>query len=166
LPMVGWRIYVTWRLFDDWGWTSLAPDPDGFMLPFAGFMELFRLVISGAHPSSEARAALAYPILLSLGLFVAAVAWIRLRHVFAAAAIAYGAMAVSLNYEKVWTHVPSGERATYELFLTLLVLAILTNREHPGIMRYVLLLFAALGIYTFMLSPEAALARSALLLIR
>ena len=75
-------------------------------------------------------------------------------------------VAVSLNYTKVWSHVPSGERGTFELFLgLLLILLVSEGRDRPA-RGLITGFFAALFAYTFIVSPEAAASRAALLLIR
>jgi len=62
--------------------------------------------------------------------------------------------------------VPSGERGTADLFLTLLVFALTAQQANPGLARMVLGLFVALAVYAALFSPEADMVRSALLLIR
>src|SRR5262249_18910327 len=53
------------------------------------------------------------------------------RDGLAAAILAYGCLAVSLNYPAIWVHVGSGERGTYELFLLLLIALVTTPRDLP-----------------------------------
>jgi hypothetical protein len=73
---------------------------------------------------------------------------------------------VSLNYGKIWSHLPSGERGTFELFICLL-LVLFTSGERPGWPRPALTgFFALLLVYTFFVAPDAGTSRAALLLIR
>ena len=82
------------------------------------------------------------------------------------AAVGYGAIAVSLNYEKVWCHLPSGERGVFELFVCL-VLLLLESAGRPLWIRQALTgLVILLFVYTFAIAPEASASRAALLLIR
>ena len=82
------------------------------------------------------------------------------------AAAVYAGMAVSLNYDKIWSHLPSGERGTFELFLCLLLL-LLESRTRPAWVRQTLTgFFVVLSAYTFFAAPDAATSRAALLLIR
>jgi hypothetical protein len=82
------------------------------------------------------------------------------------AAAVYAGIAVSLNYEKIWSHLPSGERGTFELFLCLL-LSLLASDGRPAWVRQTLTgLFVALAGYTLLIAPDAATSRAALLLVR
>jgi hypothetical protein len=166
LPMLVWRGYVAVRLFPDFGWQAAFPDPGDFTVPFAGFVGLYSAVAAGTQPAVEVAGALVYPLILSAGLGVALVGWWRTRSVLALTAVVYGLVAVSLNYTKIWVSVPSGERGTADLFLTLLVFALTAQQANPGLARMVLGLFVALAVYAALFSPEADMVRSALLLIR
>jgi hypothetical protein len=73
---------------------------------------------------------------------------------------------VSLNYTRVWSHVPSGERGTFELFLGLLLILLVADPRDGQARRSLTAFFAALAAYTFIVSPEAGASRAALLLIR
>jgi hypothetical protein len=164
-PLLVWRAYVAVRLFPDFGWQAAFPDPGDFTVPFAGFVALYSAVAAGTHPAVEVSGALVYPLVLSAGLGVALFAWWRTRSMLALIAVVYGLVAVSLNHTKIWVSVPSGERGTIELFLTLLVFAITTRETNPDTPRPVMRLFIALAVYSALFSPEAHLVRSALLLI-
>jgi hypothetical protein len=166
VPVVGWRLFVGVRLYRDWGWMGFLPSPGDFVPPFTGFAQLISAVLDNTHPQSEAEAAVLYPILLTVGSLVAVIALFRTRSALAGATCAYAAVAVSLNYDKIWMHVPSGERGTIELFLSLLLLAIIYYKDDSLLSRRILWLWPALAIYTFLVSPEAGVARAGLLLIR
>ena len=58
------------------------------------------------------------------------------------AATMYAVVAVSLNYGKIWSHLPSGERGTFELFLCLLLL-LLESGGRPAWVRRTLTGFFA-----------------------
>ena len=69
-----------------------------------------------------------FPLILTAALVLAvALLYTRPGPIETAAAV-YAAMAVSLNYDKIWSHLPSGERGTFELFLCLLLL-LLESRD-------------------------------------
>ena len=154
VPAAAWRLFVAWRLFPDWGWRGLVASPGDLGVPFAG---LVRLVGAGTY---------AFPLLLTAALALALYAlWWRVGPVEAAAAV-YAAVAVSLSYDKIWSHLPSGERGTFELFACLLLLLFGVSESGSGMRRGLLALFVGLFAYTFVAAPDAATSRAALLLIR
>ena len=82
------------------------------------------------------------------------------------AATIYALVAVSLNYDQIWSHLPSGERGTFELFVCLLLL-LLESKERPVWTRHTLTgFFVVVAAYTFFVAPDAGASRAALLLIR
>jgi hypothetical protein len=166
LPVTMWRFFVATRLFADFGAQAVVPNPGDFGLPFAGLMQLWREAIAGAQPSPEIAGGIVFPlILISALLLAAALASIR-RGPLEIAALIYAAVAISLNYGKIWSHLPSGERGTFELFVCLLLL-LLESRGRPAWVRPALAtFFAALAVYTFFVAPDASTSRAALLLIR
>ena len=165
-PLVAWRAYVAVRFFADFGWQSAFPNPGDFTAPFVGLSDLVRAGLSGGHPVPEIPAALIFPFILLAALVLSVVAVWRHGGPFALSAVLYGVLAVSLNYGKIWSHVPSGERGTTELFLCLL-LVLVSNHTNPLRLRRALVaLFVALAAYTFIVSPEAYASRAALLLVR
>jgi hypothetical protein len=178
VPLALWRVYVGVRLFPDFGWSALQPSPGIIGAPFAGIVAVWAAAMTGTHAASERTAAMAYPLLLIAGLAIALVALKRRRDGIALAACAYGALAMLLNYSAGWSHVPSTERTTYELPLCLALVWCTTRAsvaQHAAgdavadARRWRLVLgafFAALATYTLFASPEAFVARAALLLIR
>jgi hypothetical protein len=165
-PVCIWRLFVAWRLSDEFGWTALVPRPGDFGAPFAGLMELVSAAHGGTQPAPEIAGALLFPIVLTAAaILAAALLWVRRGPIEMAAAV-YVGVALCLNYGKIWSHLPSGERGTFELFLCLLLL-LLESRTRPAWVRHTLSgFFVALGAYTFFIAPDAATARAALLLIR
>ena len=65
----------------------------------------------------------------------------------------YAAVAVSLNYDQIWSHLPSGERGTFELFVCLLILLI-ESRDRPVWIRRTLTGFF-LVLFAYTLSHRA-----------
>jgi hypothetical protein len=166
LPMLIWRFYVGVTLYADWGATAFFPSPGDFAVPLAGIHDLWQAVARGSHPRPEVSAAIAYPLVL--GVAGAASVWglYQTRSAFGAAAVVYAGIALCLNYEKIWSHVPSAERGTHELFLALLLLGMQVHTARPDASRRTWRLFALLALYSLVFSPEAGNARAALLLIR
>lgn len=166
VPVAAWRTYVGWRLVAAHGLGAFLPNPGDLTVPFAGLDRLMRAGLSGTQPAPEVLAAVAYPLLLAAGLGLAVWALIARLTPLAIAAVVYGAIAVSLNYEQIWSHVPSGERGTTELYLALLLWWLCGDISQRSLRRAVPWFFGAAAVYTLALSPEAGVARAALLLIR
>lgn len=166
LPVAAWRTFVARRLFADFGWRAVFTEPGALTIPFKGIAQLWTAGLSHTQAPPERVAALVLPIVLVLALALALYLLAIRRGPLELAAVGYGVLAVSLTYEKVWNHLPSGERSVFELFVCLLLLLL----ESPGRPRWV---FKALGglmlllaVYTFAIAPEASASRAALLLIR
>jgi hypothetical protein len=165
-PVFAWRLFVAWRFFPGFGWAALVANPGDFGLPFAGLARLWLAGVSHAQPSPEIAGAVVFPILLG-GAFALSILLLAVRRgPLELAAAVYAAVAVSLNYSHIWSHLPSGERGTFELFLCLLLL-LLERRGRPAwIGRTLTGFFVAMLAYTYFLAPDAAVSRAALLLIR
>jgi hypothetical protein len=166
VPVCIWRLFVASRLFSDFGWAAVVTNPGDFGMPFAGLLHLWQAGAAGAHPSPEIAGALVFPVIL-IAAFVLAVSLLVVRRgPLEIAATFYALVAVSLNYSKIWSHLPSGERGTFELFLCLLLL-LLESRGRPAWIRRTLTgFFLVLAAYTFFVAPDAGTSRAALLLIR
>jgi hypothetical protein len=166
LPVCAWRLFVASRLAADFGWAAIFPDPGDLGVPFAGLLRLWQAGLGGGQPSPEVAAAFVFPLILSAAFVLAVSLLIIRRGPLEVAAAIYALVAVSLNYSHIWSHVPSGERGTFELFLCLLLL-LLESKERPiSIRRTLTAFFVVLIGYTFFLAPDAGTSRSALLLIR
>jgi hypothetical protein len=166
VPVCAWRLFVAWRLFPGFGWGSVVANPGDFGLPFAGLVRLWLAGATRTQPSPEVAAALVFPLLLS-GAFALAMALLLVRRgPLEIAAAVFATVAVSLNYSHIWSHLPSGERGTFELFVCLLLLR-LEGRDRPAwVGRALAGFFVVLLAYTFFVAPDARTSRAALLLIR
>jgi hypothetical protein len=166
MPVCVWRIFVASRLFADFGWAAVVTNPGDLGMPFAGLLQLWQAGAAGAQPSPEIAGALVFPIILTAA-FVLAVSLLVVRKgPLEIAATVYALVAVSLNYPKIWSHLPSGERGTFELFVCLLLL-LLESRGRPIWIRRALTgFFLVLAAYTFFVAPDAGTSRVALLFIR
>jgi hypothetical protein len=107
-----------------------------------------------------------FPFIVASGLALSLWLLSRRRGALEASTAAYGVIAVSLSYEKIWSHLPSGERGTFELFLGLLFMLLVATREDLRLRGALMWFFGVLAAYTFTVSPEAWVSREALLLIR
>jgi hypothetical protein len=166
LPVCVWRLFVASRLFGDFGWASIVADPGDLGMPFAGLVHLWRAGASGTQPPAETAGALVFPLILTGALILAVSMLVVRRGPLELAATIYALVAVSLNYNQIWSHLPSGERGTFELFVCLLLL-LLDGKERPVWIRRALAgFFAVLAAYTFFVAPDAGASRAALLFIR
>jgi hypothetical protein len=165
-PVGAWRGFVAWRLFADFGWAAIIANPHDLGVPFGGLMQLWHAGSTGLQPAPEIAGALLFPLILAAA-FVLAVSLLLVRGgPLALAAATYAAVAVSLNYGQIWSHLPSGERGAFELFICLLLL-LLESKDWPGWIRRTLTgLFVVLVGYTFFIAVDAPTSRAALLLIR
>ena len=101
------------------------------------------------------------PLLLGAGAVLLVAKWRTVPRGLALAGLAYTVMALSLDYAHVWQHVPSGERASIECFLAWLLVTIL-GAGRGGLGRAAACFWGVAAVYTFFVSPEAALSRAAL----
>jgi hypothetical protein len=166
VPFVLWRAYVGWRLMPDFGVGAFLASPGIFEAPFAGLSHLLRAGLNGSQPQPEIMAALSFPFMIVAGLLLSVWLLQKTRGPLQVATVAYGLVAVSLDYAHVWTHLPSGERGTFELFLGLLLTLLTLDAQHRRARQVLTGFFVALIAYTLVASPEAAVSRAALLLIR
>lgn len=163
MPAIIWRLFVWMRLSPVYGARAFYYSPGDLGLPTQGLFELTRAALLGSQAAPERLAGLTLPLLLLSMLGAATLFLIRRRDGLSLAAVGYGIVAICLNYPKIWSHVPSGERATYEVFVCVLALA-MTEPRLAG--RWLALAAGVVALYTLLASPEAAATRGALLLIQ
>lgn len=166
VPVCAWRLFVAWRLFSDFGWAAIVANPGDLGVPFGGLIQLWQAGFGRTQPGPEIAGALVFPVILTAALVLAVWLLFVRRGPLEIAATIYAAVAVSLNYGQIWSHLPSGERGTFELFVCLLLL-LLESRERPVWIRRTLTgFFMVLAAYTFFIAPDAGTSRAALWLIR
>ena len=166
VPVALWRLFVAYRFFGEFGWHAVFTSPGDFATPFAGLRALVRAGALHTQAAPEVLAAMVFPFLLCGAAGVAVSALLVRRGPLEVAAVGYAAIALSLNYDKIWSHLPSGERGTFELFLCLVILYLQRGQHPRWLNRAYIGLFIGLCAYTFAISPEASASRAALLLIR
>jgi hypothetical protein len=134
--------------------------------PFAGFPELWQLIGSGNYYGGDvnmARAGITYPLLLTGALGVSVLMTWTAPAPAVVAAVCYGLLAVSMNFDWVWEHMANGQRTTYELFLLLALSVTGLRRWSREVQIALLLLWCAAGAYVFWGAFDAGVVRSALL---
>ena len=165
LPLVAWRLFVGFRLYPEFG-SRAGFGSHNLGVPLSGLLQLYRAGLSRAQSAPEILGALTFPWILVASAAIAIWAAVARWGTTAMAAVAYAAMAVSLNYASVLHDLASGERVTFELFLFLLLLMIETPTQPRALGRALNALFVVLAVYTFALSPDAWMSRAATGIIR
>lgn len=165
-PFVAWRTFVAIRLYSDFGWQAVVPSPGDLGAPFAGLARVWHHAVTHLHTPGEARGALIFPWIVCAAVGVCAWTAIVDPGPIQIAGLIYGLIVVMLEYGHVWSDLSSGERATYELFLCLLLMLLGLGSERRGIRRAVGTIFVVLALYTLAIAPDASASRAGLLLIR
>ncbi len=160
-PLAAWRVYVGLTFFSTFGWVAFFPTPSDMEVPFKGFVDLWRVVASGAYPPVFEAAALWFPLLLMAACGLAVAFAIRRPSALTLANLFYASIALSFNYGAVWLHIGNAERITYELFILLAVGSIALARAR-GLRWAVYGFWAASAIYVFFVTYNAGLIRSAI----
>ncbi len=166
LPVIVWRLYVGWRLFPDFKWEAFFFNPKNTGVPLAGILDMWRLIGSGQYQSGSVDLALAgifYPLLLIAGLAVGAYLFWKRRDGLTGAIVVYAVLAVSLNYEAIWTHVGNGERGTYEVFMLMIVAFVTIDRRERFMRRLVGGFLVCTFLYLWLASVDAGMIRYAVL---
>jgi hypothetical protein len=175
IPYFAWRLYVTWKLSPDWGWSGFFLEPENLTVPFTGILELFTHIAQGNYPGFLTYAGIVYPLLL-LGAAIIAVLALRIQRTPQAfGLLCYSLLALCLNFQKVWIHVANAERQTFESFLCLLLVflstpwnAIAANaaRSTAFLKKGFAVYFVALFFYDFLISVADVSFRAAFYLAR
>jgi hypothetical protein len=121
LPLIGWKFYLTIRLFDIYGWTTLFVGFDNLGFPFSGIIGLYRRALARSITPELLPASIIYPLLLFfLFMFSLYLLWKR-RDFLSLGLCLFSLISVSLNYPKVWVHIDNAVRTTTEPFLFLVI---------------------------------------------
>lgn len=121
LPLIGWKFYLTIRLFDFCGWTTIFFGSDNLSFPFSGIIELYKRAFAQSFSADLFPASVSYPILLTiLFLFSLYLLW-KKRDFLSLSLCLFSLISVSLSYLKVWVHIDNAVRTTFEPFLFLII---------------------------------------------
>jgi hypothetical protein len=161
LPLVAWRAYVASSQFGIYGAEALFVNPHDFDWPFKGVLDMWHGIAARTYyPGSPAvgRAGVWYPLVMTAGAALAVVLAIRERTAVAAAAVVYGGIAISLNFDSIWSGVGTGIRDTFELFV-LLAAATVMRRRPPAWRVGLGIFWAASAAFVFFGAVDASLIR-------
>jgi hypothetical protein len=117
LPYGLWKLFLTYRLFPVYGWTTLFYSPQVLGVPFGGIVDLYQNLFRGTYPAGRIYAALAFPCLLIIIAVFSIILLIRRRTAFCVVLVAYALIALSLDYNSIWRGIGNAERTTFEAFL-------------------------------------------------
>ena len=163
VPYYLWRCYMTWRLFEEWGWSTLFFSPGDFAVPFEGIAMLY-----GArwYSGPAWNGLLFFPVLIVLNLIFAIILTVRRKDISSIALLSYSFIYICLSYGKIWVQIKNIERTAYEGFL-LLMLAFLSlpKNSHPYLRYAIIVYFAILFYYDITLSAYVASFRAGLRLL-
>ena len=145
LPHLLWRLFITWRLWGDYGMEAFYYEPGNLTLPFLGVAQLFSAITQGSYRHELVKSALAFPFLL-LAMLLLALWALRFRKDFLTISVMiYSFIALSLNFSKVWVQVGNVERQSFESFVCMLVLFLTSTEKRfwlsVGFFAFFVLLF-------------------------
>ena len=164
-PVLLWRLYVAWILFPDWGLEGFLFHPPDLGWPFAGVVDLWRLIAGGQYyPGMPelARAGIAYPALLIGGFVLAVALAVTSQTAINVAALVYALIAVCLNFQAIWVHVGNGQRGTYELFLMLALSCMAIGTYSQPIRAGLMAFWCSAAAYVFFGAFDATYIRATL----
>ena len=166
LPIVLWKGYVGWAFWSIYGFNGLFVHPADVGVPFAGVWELWATIARGDYFDGRwemTRAGLAFPLLTTAGAALAVAAVLRKPSPMAIAALGYGILTITFNYELVWVYIANAHRLTSDLFVALALVFLLLARDRR-VLRWAFAGFwCASAWYVFFGTYEARAVRESLL---
>lgn len=152
-PLVVWKLFLTWRLFDVYGWETLHYSPGDFTYLFGGIYDVY---FNNWDKTSRIQGLIVFPVFVVLNLLFGLVFVAKKREIFSVSLMAYSLLHLSLNYTKIWGHIRDLERTMSDGFLFLMLAFFALPADSRPILRYsILAVFAALLIYKTHFSPLA-----------
>jgi len=153
VPYLGWKLFLTWRLFGEYGWETLYYSPGDFTFPFGGVFDLY---VTNWSKSSSISGLLFFPALVILNFLFSLVFLRQRRNIFSLALFGYCLLHLSLNYHKIWGHIRDLERTMSDGFLFLMLAFFALPSESKPTLRYSFLAAVVLLLaYKLFYSPIA-----------
>jgi hypothetical protein len=154
LPLVLWKLFLTSRLFDVYGWETMHYSPGDFTYLFGGVYDLY---FNNWDKTSRIQGLIVFPVLVIANLVFALILLIKKRDLFSLSLMTYCLLHLSLNYTKIWGHIRDLERTMSDGFLYLMLAFLALPAGSRPILRYSMLTaFVALLIYKARFSPIAS----------
>lgn len=163
-PFLCWRLYVAWSQYPMYGTEAFFVNPHDFGLPFGGIWDMWRALRAHDYYSGNPqviRAAVAYPVLLLLGIIVSAALLAEVPSAAAGAGLAFGILAISLNYDGIWGGIGGAIRDTFEMFVALAIATAAWQRYRLWVRAALLAFWASTAVSVFYLASTADSARRA-----
>ena len=152
-PLVIWKLFLTWRLFDVYGWETLRYSPGDFTYLFGGVYDVY---FNNWDTTSRIKGLIVFPVFVVVNLLFAIVFLAKKRELFSLSLLTYSLLHLSLNYRKIWGHIRDLERTMSDGFLFLMLAFLALPSGSRPILRYsILTVFFALLIYKVYFSPLA-----------
>ena len=164
-PFVAWHAYLGWSQYAMYGSEAFFVKVNDFGLPFVGVWDMWSAIRAHQYFAQDAevtRAALSYSVLMGAAIALCVVLLIEAPTAAAAAGLAYGLVAVSLNYEPIWGAIGGAVRDTFEPFVALALATTAWSRYRRGTRLGLLAFWAASAVFVLVLSDRAESIRGAL----
>lgn len=157
LPVVLWKTYLGWIFFPVEGIRAFFPRPDDVGLPFKGIWHLWTEVAQGTSTDGlvAQRSGVAFSVLTIAAAALALAAFLRRPAPMTAAALFYGLLATTFNYEAVWSYTPNAQRLAIDLFAAL-TLAFLQPADSRRLPRAFAVFWSAMALYVLFGTTESA----------
>jgi len=152
IPLIFWRFYITLRLFKGFGWRTLFAGPRDFVLPFSGFVRLYKEILAHHYPQDLTLAATIYPLLLTC-IFLLSLYFLWKRKDFLSLSLlVFSLVSIVFPYKQVWIHAGNGIRVTYEAVLvSIIVFVSQSGLRKPSVKYLFLSLFLLFFIFFYLL---------------
>jgi hypothetical protein len=161
-----WRLYVGGVLFSDWGATAFLFSPRDLGFPLFGIATLWsKIAHAQYYPEVReiADAGIWYPLLLMSAAGVAVVTMLTVPSAPGVAGLCYAAIAISLNFDNIWTHVGNAQRGTFELFVALALVTLNVRRFSRWVQWALIAFWAFSAAYVFFGAFDSFYVREAIL---
>lgn len=164
-PFVAWRLYVGWSQYPMYGSEAFFVRPHDFGLPFVGLWDMWTAIRAHeyfAQSAAVTRAAFSYAGLIGAAIVLCIMLLIQAPTAAAAAGLAYGIVAVCLNYEPIWGAIGGAIRDTFEPFVALAVATTAWPRYGRSARIGLVAFWVASAVFVLFLSASADSVRGAL----
>jgi hypothetical protein len=121
IPYLGWKLFLTYRLFPVFQWSTLTYSQPVLGFPLNGILAVLQQIQAGQYPPGDRQSAVFYMAMLLLLLIASVYFLFKRRDVVSLTFFVYMFLAISLNYEKVWKGLGNVERTTFEGFLFFII---------------------------------------------
>lgn len=128
-PVVLWKLYLGWIFYPVQGLQAFTPHPDDVGVPFKGVWKMWEHISQGSFVGQpdHVRAGILFAILSTAAAAFAAVCFFVRPAPMTAAAMFYGLLTITFNYEAVWLNIGNAQRLSIDLFSSLALAFVVTS---------------------------------------